>query len=210
VENLLRASLRRRQSHGSSAAHRPYAQRRAPGSAPKDGGRLPPVTATISQGFLKAKAALARIGGRANHAPNIRRQARQLRAAPSALTGEAIRRSARCAFDPRPFGWSRLGTALLLAVISMLGGVAFGLVFLSSALAIVVYFVLPTVWAILGETIPGLERVAPWLDTSGTTTKLSEDAMTSGDWPRLATGLALWLVLPLVIGLWRVRRSEVK
>jgi ABC-2 type transport system permease protein len=37
----------------------------------------------------------------------------------------------------------------------MLGGVAFGLVFLSSALAIVVYFVVPTVWAILGETIPG-------------------------------------------------------
>jgi ABC-2 type transport system permease protein len=95
-------------------------------------------------------------------------------------------------------------------VIGMLGGVAFGLVFLSSALAIVVYFVVPTVWAILGETIPGLERVAPWLDTAGTTTKLSEDAMTSGDWPRLATGLGLWLVLPLVIGLWRVRRSEVK
>jgi ABC-2 type transport system permease protein len=108
-------------------------------------------------------------------------------------------------------GWSRLGTSLLVAVISMLGGVAFGLVFLSSPAAIVCYFVLPTGWAILGETIGFLDRVAPWLDTSRTTTKLAEDTMSSGgDWARLGTSLALWLALPLAIGLWRVRHSEVK
>jgi hypothetical protein len=109
------------------------------------------------------------------------------------------------------FGWSRLGTSLLLALISMLSGVAFGLVFLSSAPAIVVYFVLPTIWSILGETIPALERVAPWLDTSPSTTRLAEDTMGSGgDWARLGTSLLLWLALPLAVGVWRVRRSEVK
>jgi hypothetical protein len=107
--------------------------------------------------------------------------------------------------------WSRLGTALLVSVISMLGGVAFGLVFLNSPAAIVLYFVLPTVWAVLGETIGFLDRLAPWLDTSRTTTKLAEDAMASGgDWARLGTSLALWLALPLALGLWRVRTSEVK
>ena len=35
----------------------------------------------------------------------------------------------------------------------MLVGVAFGLVFLHRALAIVLYFILPTAWAILGESI---------------------------------------------------------
>jgi hypothetical protein len=77
--------------------------------------------------------------------------------------------------------------------------------------AIVAYFVLPTVWSILGETIPALERVAPWLDTSPSTTRLAEDTMSSGgDWARLGTSRLLWLALPLVVGAWRVRRSEVK
>jgi ABC-2 type transport system permease protein len=31
-----------------------------------------------------------------------------------------------------------------------------------------------------------------------------------GDWARLGTSRLLWLALPLVVGAWRVRRSEVK
>jgi ABC-2 type transport system permease protein len=108
-------------------------------------------------------------------------------------------------------GWSRLGNALLLAVIAMALGVAFGLLFQSSPLAIVVYFVAPTVWTVLGETVGALDRLAPWLDTSPSTTKLAEDTMSSGgDWARLATSFALWLGLPLVLGLWRLRRGEMK
>ena len=47
-------------------------------------------------------------------------------------------------------------------------GIAFGLVFMNSPLAIVLYFLLPTVWTILGETIHALDKPADWLDMSRT------------------------------------------
>jgi hypothetical protein len=37
------------------------------------------------------------------------------------------------------------------------------------------------------------------------------DTTISGDeWGHLATSGAIWLVLPLLIGIWRIRRAEVK
>jgi ABC-2 type transport system permease protein len=51
-------------------------------------------------------------------------------------------------------GLGELGRNTLFELITMLGGVAFGLAFMSSALTIVMYFVIPIGWSILGETIP--------------------------------------------------------
>jgi ABC-2 type transport system permease protein len=38
--------------------------------------------------------------------------------------------------------------------------VAFGLAFLNSALAIVMYFVIPIGWSIMGEAVPWLDKPA--------------------------------------------------
>jgi len=105
---------------------------------------------------------------------------------------------------------SELGNGTLFEVLGVLGGIAFGLAFLSSPLAIVLYFALPIVWAILGESIHALDKPAQWLDTSRTMEPLVENTMSGGDWARLATSVALWVGVPLVIGLLRLRRSELK
>jgi ABC-2 type transport system permease protein len=105
---------------------------------------------------------------------------------------------------------SAVAHGTLFEVLGLVGGVAFGLVFLSSALAIVLYYILPTVWAILGETIHALDRPADWLDTSRTLAPLVDGGMTGRAWAQLATSLALWLGVVLVIGLWRLRRTELK
>jgi ABC-2 type transport system permease protein len=107
-------------------------------------------------------------------------------------------------------GLSMLANGALFEVLGILGGIAFGLVFLSSPLAIVLYFVLPTAWAILGEAISALDKPAEWLDTSRTMQPLVDDTMAGGDWARLATSVALWVGVALVIGLLRLRRSELK
>jgi ABC-2 type transport system permease protein len=88
--------------------------------------------------------------------------------------------------------------------------VAFGLVFLHSALAIVLYFMLPTAWAILFETIHALDKPANWLDTSRTFAPLVDDGMTGTAWAHLGTSVALWVGAFLVAGLWRLRRTELK
>jgi hypothetical protein len=108
------------------------------------------------------------------------------------------------------FGLSDVGNGALFEVLGVLGGIAFGLVFLSSPLAIVLYFVLPTAWAILGESIGALDKPAQWLDTGRTMQPLVENTMAGGDWARLATSVALWVGVALAIGLLRLRRSELK
>jgi ABC-2 type transport system permease protein len=105
---------------------------------------------------------------------------------------------------------SLLGNAAVFEVAGMLGGVAFGLVFMNSALAIVLYYLLPTVWTILGETIHALDKPADWLDTSRTLQPLVDDQMSGQAWAQLGTSLAVWLGLVLLIGLWRLRRTELK
>jgi ABC-2 type transport system permease protein len=105
---------------------------------------------------------------------------------------------------------AELRNGALFEVLGILGGIAFGLALLSSPLAIVLYFVLPIAWAILGESIHALEGPAKWLDTSRTMEPLVENTMAGGDWARLATSVALWVGVPLVIGLLRLRRSELK
>jgi ABC-2 type transport system permease protein len=100
--------------------------------------------------------------------------------------------------------------AALFETLGMLGGVAFGLVFMSSPLAIVLYYILPTAWGILAQTIHAIEKPAKWLDTSQTTQPLVDGGMNGTAWAQLGTSMALWLGVVLLIGLWRLRRTELK
>jgi ABC-2 type transport system permease protein len=110
-------------------------------------------------------------------------------------------------------GWridgSLIWQGLLLEVVFVLMGLGFGALLLNSPLAIVGYFALPTLWTVLGETIKALKSAAEWLDLNVTTAALSDPDMTAGEYARLGVSVALWVVLPLILGGWRVLRREV-
>jgi ABC-2 type transport system permease protein len=112
--------------------------------------------------------------------------------------------------DPWDLALADIGTGALYQVSSMLIGLAFGLVLMSSPLAIVVYYVLPTVWAILGESIQALDGVAKWLELGRTMEPLVEGGVSGADWAHAGTSVLLWLGVPLVLGLLRLSRHEVK
>ncbi|GAA2591067.1 ABC transporter permease [Actinomadura fulvescens] len=111
-------------------------------------------------------------------------------------------------------GWAlspgRFGLALLMAVIAVFTGIAFGMLFMNAPLAIVFYFLLPTLWTTLSELVAKLRGPAGWLDTNRTLEALSEPGVTAGEWARVGTSLAVWMLLPLVIGTLRLIRREVK
>ena len=91
----------------------------------------------------------------------------------------------------------------------MISGVALGAALLASAPAIVLSFVLPIGWAIVGR-VAGLDGVARWLDATYTLAPLTEHILSSMEWARAGTTLALWMVLPLLIGVWRIVRGEIR
>jgi ABC-2 type transport system permease protein len=93
-------------------------------------------------------------------------------------------------------------------VAGMVVGVAFGAIVLASAPAIVALFTIPTGWAALAS-LPFLADAAPWLDTSRALGPLPREVLSATQWAHAGTALALWMVLPLAVGAWRITRREV-
>lgn len=99
----------------------------------------------------------------------------------------------------------------LLQLTAVLQGLAFGLLFLNSAAAIVSYFILPTAFSIVANVWGALSEQAAWFDLSTAQTPLFEGQNLTGEqWAQLATAILIWVVLPFAAGLWRVLRAEVK
>ena len=99
---------------------------------------------------------------------------------------------------------------LLWHTLSVVMGVAFGMLLANAALAIAVYFVLPTVWTVLGLVITVLKDIAPWLDIDLAMDALSTNARSVSGWAHLVTSSLLWIGLPLLIGCVRLLRREIK
>jgi ABC-2 type transport system permease protein len=108
------------------------------------------------------------------------------------------------------FELSHLGEGMLFELFGMLSALALGLLLMHSALAIVTYFVLPTVVGILVEVVPGLDDPAKWFEPSRSTTPLSEGTIHGEQWAHFGVTAAIWVGLPLVLGLLRLRRHELK
>lgn len=99
----------------------------------------------------------------------------------------------------------------LLQASGVLQGLGFGLLFLNSAAAIVTYFILPTVFSIIANVWGALADAAPWIDLGTAQTPLFEtEGLTGTDWAHLLVTSIIWVVLPFIVGLWRVLRAEVK
>ena len=106
--------------------------------------------------------------------------------------------------------WSDLapliGQSTVYVIAAMVTGVAFGAILLASAPAIVANFAVPTVWVALAS-LPVFAGVAPWLDPA--LDGMSEEVLSLSQWAHAGTALAVWMLLPLVIGAWRITRREV-
>ncbi len=104
---------------------------------------------------------------------------------------------------------------LLGNLVGMAIGFTLGVVLRNSAAAIVGYFVvslvLPGILALLAQVRSWFADLQPWIDWNYTQVALFEnDTDTAREWGMLASTTAIWIALPLVIGLLFLRRSEVK
>jgi hypothetical protein len=101
-----------------------------------------------------------------------------------------------------------LGQTAVYLVTSMIIGIGFGAVLRAPAPAIVASFVVPTIFSVLAG-IPGLVGAGRWLDPGRSLVYLPDRLFDATDWARAGTTLALWMVLPVLFGAWRISRSEI-
>jgi ABC-2 type transport system permease protein len=103
---------------------------------------------------------------------------------------------------------------VLFQVLGMLTGFAFAALLLNSPAAIVLFmvysFVLPTIFGIGAALIGWFESLQPWIDFANAQSPLIDASMTGEDWAHFAVSGFIWLVVPLVVGVARVLRAEVK
>lgn len=105
-----------------------------------------------------------------------------------------------------------VANAIILQLAGLFMGFAFAMLIMNSAAAIVLFFILPTIWSILGEVIPWLrDHVQEWADFSFAQQPLQSGEWATGkEWAHFAVAGTIWLVIPLILGVWRLLRSEVK
>jgi hypothetical protein len=101
-----------------------------------------------------------------------------------------------------------IGQSAVYLTGGMVTGVAFGMVLLASAPAIVALFALPIVWTAVAS-LPFFSDAAPWLDTRLALGPMPQEVMSTTQWAHAGTALALWMLLPLLVGIWRITRREV-
>ncbi len=100
-------------------------------------------------------------------------------------------------------------------LVGMAIGFTLGVVLRNSAAAIVGYFVvslvLPGILGLLAQVREWFLDLQPWIDWNYTQVTLFDGATnTAREWAMLASTTTIWIVLPLVVGLLFLRRSEVK
>jgi ABC-2 type transport system permease protein len=101
-----------------------------------------------------------------------------------------------------------IGQSAVYLTAGMITGVALGAILLASAPAIVVLFALPTAWMAV-VSLSFFADVAPWVSTGRALSPMQEEVMSATQWAHVGTALALWMLLPLLIGTWRFTRREV-
>lgn len=100
-------------------------------------------------------------------------------------------------------------------LVGMAIGFTLGVVLRNSAAAIVGYFVvslvLPGILVLLAEVREWFTELQPWIDWNYTQVALFEGQTSSArEWAQLGSTILIWIIIPLVIGLVLLRRSEVK
>jgi len=111
-----------------------------------------------------------------------------------------------------------LSMALQMVLYNLVGmafGFALGVVLRNSAAAIVGYFVaslvVPGILALLAQVRSWFEDLQPWIDWNYTQVALLDGTTnTAKEWAMLGSTTMIWIVIPLVVGLLFLRRSEVK
>ena len=107
-----------------------------------------------------------------------------------------------------PLTWQVIGQSWVFLASGMVMGLAFGAAVLVSAPAIVAYLLIPTIWDIVASSIHALAGVARWLNSGDSLAPLTQHPMSGTEWARALVTFAVWIGVPILIGVFRIGRGD--
>jgi ABC-type transport system involved in multi-copper enzyme maturation permease subunit len=108
------------------------------------------------------------------------------------------------------FGASGFRDITILQLTGLAQGLAFGMLLLTTAAAIIAYYLLPSLSSFAVNSIAALKGSKDWYDLNSAQNALYNHDITGRGWAQLLTAVTIWVVLPAVFGVVRVLHSEVK
>jgi hypothetical protein len=110
--------------------------------------------------------------------------------------------------------YAHAANIVLGSLLCLLTGTMLGILFRSSSVALVAYFVItllvPMLFGLLASRQARFRDVHPWVNLNNGEAALFDGTLTGGQWAHLAVTVTTWLVLPAIVGIWLVTKSEVK
>jgi hypothetical protein len=105
--------------------------------------------------------------------------------------------------------WGIFGGVIALLALLTVMGVAFGLLLHAPAVAIVGFLLLPMVFSAIPLLIPSVSGAFEWIDFQAAwNSMIGEGGPSAGEWARIASTTAIWVVAPMVAGWIRTTRRE--
>lgn len=103
--------------------------------------------------------------------------------------------------------WRYWGGLFEVQALFVLMGAGFGAVVPITGVALTAFFVAPLLFSVIANTV--LRSAGPWFDVFSTFDRLGAFRLDGKGWQSL-TSVTIWVVVPLVVGLWLSVRREVK
>jgi ABC-2 type transport system permease protein len=128
----------------------------------------------------------------------------------SAAAGNLLGTALRHGDGSWSFGASGFLDIALVLLTGLAQGLAYGMLLLISAAAIVAFYVLPNLSSVLFSSVPALRDTGQWVDLNKAQGPLYDHHLTGQQWAQVLTATLIWVVLPAVLGVLRVLRTEVK
>lgn len=113
------------------------------------------------------------------------------------------------------FGMEYFVGFVVTQMLAMVGGFALAALLLNTPAAIVLFFVyywvLPIILAVGAELMDWFADIAGYLNLREAQAPITDLSLSGGDeWAKLIVSSLIWIVLPIVLGMMRILRAEVK
>jgi ABC-2 type transport system permease protein len=128
----------------------------------------------------------------------------------SAAVGNVLGAALRDGDGSWSFGAGGFRDITLVLLTGLAQGLAYGMLLLISAAAIVAFYVLPNLSSVLFNSVPAIEDAGQWVDLNKAQGALYNHHLTGQQWAQVLTATLIWVVLPATLGVIRVLRTEVK